>query len=327
MARAIWTGSITFGLVSIPVGLHTATGDHTVHFHQFERGTSDRVRNKRVNERTGDEVDYDDIVKGADIGDGEHVVIDPEELDAIAPGRSRNLEISDFVELADIDPVWYQRTYRLAPTEEQYARPYALLRRAMTETGRAGVGTFVMRGKEYLAAVRPDGDLLVLQTLFFADEVRDPDDLDVPGRVQVKGRELQMATSLIDSMSTDWDPTRYRDTYRDRVEKLVDDKKAGNETVVEAEPPDATEMSDLLAALERSVEQARRRKPGGGSSTARNGSASKKKTSGRKRATRRAVDLDTATKSELTALARKLDVPGRSSMTRDELAAAVRKAS
>ncbi|GEL22901.1 non-homologous end joining protein Ku [Pseudonocardia sulfidoxydans NBRC 16205] len=340
MARAIWTGSITFGLVSIPVGLHTATGDHTVHFHQFERGTSDRVRNKRVNERTGDEVEFDDIVKGADVGDGEHVVIDPEELDAIAPGRSRNLEISDFVELSDIDPIWYQRTYRLAPTEEQYARPYALLRRAMEETGRAGIGTFVMRGKEYLAAVRPDGDLLVLQTLFFADEVRDTDDLDVPGRVEVKGKELQMATSLIDSMSTDWDPTRYRDTYRDRVEKLIEDKVAGNETVVEAEPPDATEMSDLLAALERSVEQARGRTPGTGRKKAPGkktpgtkspGKKPPQKQTARKKAagkkTGKAPDIDGATKTELTALAKKLDIRGRSSMTRDELAAAVRKAS
>lgn len=324
MARAIWTGSITFGLVSIPVGLHTATGDHTVSFHQFERGTSDRVRNKRVNERTGDEVEYDDIVKGADIGDGEHVVIEQDELADIAPGRSRNLEISDFVELSDIDPIWYHRTYRLAPTEEQYARPYALLRRAMEETGRAGIGTFVMRGKEYLAAVRPDGDLLLLQTMFFADEVRDPGDLDVPGRIQVKGKELQMATSLIDSMSTDWDPTQYRDTYRDRVEKLIDDKKAGNETVVEAEPPDATEMSDLLAALERSVAQARGRKPSAGRSSVKKAPA-KKKTAGKK--SKKTPDLDAATKSELTALAKKLDIRGRSSMSRDELAAAVRKAS
>ncbi len=174
MARAIWTGSISFGLVSIPVGLFSATDDHTIHFHQFERGTSDRVRNKRVNERTGDEVDFADIVKGADVGDGEHVIVEPEELEAIAPGRSRDLEISDFVDLDEIDPLYFQKTYWLAPTAEQYSRPYALLLAAMTQTNRAAIGTFVMRGKQYLAAIRPDDNVLALETLHFADEVRDP---------------------------------------------------------------------------------------------------------------------------------------------------------
>ncbi|WP_103382899.1 non-homologous end joining protein Ku [Pseudonocardia dioxanivorans] len=337
MARAIWTGSITFGLVSIPVGLFPATSDHTIHFHQFERGTSDRVRNQRVNERTGDEVDFDDIVKGADVGDGEHVVVEPDELDAIAPGRSRNLEIADFVELDEIDPIWFRRTYWLAPTEEQYGRPYALLLRAMREAGRAAVGTFVMRGKEYLAAVRPDGDVLALQTLYFADEVRDPADLDLPGGVRVQGKELAMATSLIDSMSTSWDPTRYRDTYRDRVDELIEDKRKGDETVVESAPPDPTEMSDLLAALERSVSEAKQSRAGAGTKATgkkatekkATGEKSTKKSGSRSSRTKagKAPDLRDATKAELTALARELDVPGRSSMTRDELAAAVRKAS
>ncbi len=128
MARAIWTGSIAFGLVSIPVGVFSATEDHTIHFHQFQRGTSDRVRNKRVNERTGREVEFDEIVKGADVGDGEHVIVEPDELDSVAPGRSRSLEISDFVDLDEIDPIYFNRTYWLAPTGDEYARPYALLR-------------------------------------------------------------------------------------------------------------------------------------------------------------------------------------------------------
>jgi DNA end-binding protein Ku len=324
VARAIWTGSITFGLVSIPVGVYTATEDHTVHFHQFERGTSDRVRNQRVNERTGKEVDYADIVKGADVGDGEHVIVEPEELEAVAPGRSRSLEISGFVDLAEIDPIYFQRTYWLAPTEEQYGRPYALLRQAMADTGRAAVGTFVMRGKEYLAAIRADRDVLALETLHFADEVRDPGELDnVPARRRRRDkadRELDMATGLIESMSVPWRPHDYRDSYQERVQKLIEDKRAGRDVVTEPEPSEPTGMSDLLDALQRSVEQARsgrRGKKGTAKGTAKD-KAPRKAAPVRSGSTDRAK-LDAASKAELMRLARKQGLPGRSTMNRDQL--------
>jgi len=323
VARAIWTGSIAFGLVSIPVGVFSATEDHTIHFHQFQRGTSDRVRNKRVNERTGREVEFDEIVKGADVGDGEHVIVEPDELDSVAPGRSRSLEISDFVDLDEIDPIYFNRTYWLAPTGDEYARPYALLRQAMSATNRAAIGTFVMRGKEYLAAIRADGDVLALQTLYFADEVRDPAELDnVPGK-RAKGRsdkELDMATGLIESMSAPWKPERYRDSYQDRVRKLIEDKRKGREIVTESEPAEPTAMSDLLEALQRSVEAAR----GGGKKDA----AKKKEGGGRKKKGKPAQpDLSSASKSELLAMARELKVSGRSSMNRDQLVDALRAAS
>jgi DNA end-binding protein Ku len=343
MARAIWTGSISFGLVSIPVGLFTATDDHTVHFHQFERGTSDRVRNKRVNERTGEEVEFDDIVKGADVGDGEHVIVEPEELEAIAPGRSRDLAISDFVDLDEIDPLFFQKTYWLAPTAEQYSRPYGLLLTAMTQTNRAAIGTFVMRGKQYLAAIRPDDGVLALETLHFADEVRDPaKELEnLPGKAAPKGKELDMATQLVESMSGPWKPEKYRDTYREKVDELIADKQRGRQTVVEAEPPDPTEMSDLLAALERSVADAKagRRSSGAGGeekdaeksdqksdrkSDRKGGERSRKKGAKAKKGT---PDLDEASKAELAATAKELEIKGRSTMTRDELTAAIRKAS
>jgi len=323
VARAIWTGSIAFGLVSIPVGVFSATEDHTIHFHQFQRGTSDRVRNKRVNERTGREVEFDEIVKGADVGDGEHVIVEPDELDSVAPGRSRSLEISDFVDLDEIDPIYFNRTYWLAPTGDEYARPYALLRQAMSATNRAAIGTFVMRGKEYLAAIRADGDVLALQTLYFADEVRDPAELDnVPGK-RAKGgsdKELDMATGLIESMSAPWKPERYRDSYQDRVRKLIEDKRKGREIVTESEPAEPTAMSDLLEALQRSVEAAR----GGGKKDA----AKKKEGGGRKKKGKPAQpDLSSASKSELLAMARELKVSGRSSMNRDQLVDALRAAS
>jgi DNA end-binding protein Ku len=328
VARAIWTGSIAFGLVSIPVGVFSATEDHTIHFHQFQRGTSDRVRNKRVNERTGREVEFDEIVKGADVGDGEHVIVEPDELDSVAPGRSRSLEISDFVDLDEIDPIYFNRTYWLAPTGDEYARPYALLRQAMSATNRAAIGTFVMRGKEYLAAIRADGDVLALHTLYFADEVRDPAELDnVPGK-RAKGgsdKEIDMATGLIESMSAPWKPERYRDSYQDRVRKLIKDKRKGREIVTESEPAEPTGMSDLLEALQRSVEAAR-----GG---AKKGAATKKKDApkqkggAQKKSKRAEPDLSSASKSELLAMARELKVSGRSSMNRDQLVDALRAAS
>ncbi|SHK50554.1 DNA end-binding protein Ku [Pseudonocardia thermophila] len=321
MARAIWTGSISFGLVSIPVGLFSATDDHTIHFHQFERGTSDRVRNKRVNERTGEEIDFADIVKGADVGDGEHVIVEPDELEAIAPGRSRDLEITDFVDLEEIDPLYFQRTYWLAPTAEQYARPYGLLLAALTRTNRAAIGSFVMRGKQYLAAIRPDGDVLALETLHFADEVRDPhEELEnLPSKLPASGKELDMAVHLVESMSGPWKPEDYTDTYRDKVEELIADKQRGRQTVVEAEPPDPTEMSDLLAALEESVEAAR-----SGRRTRADRSAKDDRTAGDGTAE---DDLANATKADLAAKAKELDIKGRSTMTRDELAEAIHDAS
>lgn len=325
MARAIWTGSITFGMVSIPVGLFSATEDHTIHFHQLQRGTSDRVRNKRVNERTGDEVDYADVVKGADIGGGEHVVVEQDELASVAPGRSHSLEITGFVDPDEIDPVYFRRTYWLAPTDEQYERPYALLVSAMERVHRVGVGTFVMRGKEYLTAVRPDNGLLALETLYFADEVRDPSDRleNVPPRGREKGKELEMAAQLVEAMSVPWRPEDYHDTYRDRVQKLIEDKRQGNEIVSEPEPPEPTEMSDLLANLERSVAASREGGKGGkGRESGRGGKGGK----GRKGGGERRSDLAEASKSELAELARRYDIPGRSSMNRAELAEAVDEA-
>ncbi|MDT7711676.1 MAG: end-binding protein Ku [Pseudonocardiales bacterium] len=259
MARAIWSGTINFGLVSIPVRLYSATEDHTIHFHQLQRGTADRIRYQRVNERTGKEVDYADIVKGRDVGGGDYVIVEPEELDAIAPGRSRTIEIISFVDLDEIDPVYFQKTYWLAPQDEQYARPYALLVEAMARTNRAGIATFVMRGKEYLTAIRADDGVLALETLYFADEIRNPaEQLDtLPHHEGARGKELDMAEALIKSMSGSWNPQDYRDTYTERVEQLIDDKRRGREIVTAAEPPQPTEMSDLLEALQRSISSAR----------------------------------------------------------------------
>jgi len=264
MARAIWSGVLSFGLVSVPVELYTATEAHGPEFHQFEKGTADRIRYQRVNERTEDEVEYSDIVKGANIGDGNYVVLDQDELDSVAPGRSRLMEIRRFVDLDDIDPLYFNKAYFLGPGGEETGKLYALLRQAMESSGKAAIASFVMRGKEYLAAVRADRDLLVLETLFFSDEVRDPQQQipDLPGRVKLSRQELSMARQLIDAMSGRWKPSDYRDTYTDRVNDLIDAKKHKKEFQPAEEAPAATNVLDLAEALQSSVAAARKRPDG-----------------------------------------------------------------
>ena len=271
MARAIWSGVLSFGLVSVPVELYTATDAHGPVFHQFEEGTADRIRYQRVNERTGDEVEYSDIVKGADVG-GDYVLLDQDELDSVAPGRSRLMDIHTFVDTGDIDPLYFNKAYFLGPGGEETGKLYALLREAMEKAGKAAIASFVMRGREYLAAVRADRDILVLETLFFANEVRDPAQQipDLPGRVNLSRQELSMARQLIDAMSGPWKPADYRDTYTDRVNDLIEAKKHKKKVKLAPEAPAATNVLDLSEALQSSVQAARKgsgrkapaRKPG-----------------------------------------------------------------
>jgi DNA end-binding protein Ku len=234
MARAVWSGMISFGLVSVPVGLFTATEEHEPSFHQFADGGSDRIRYKGVNERTGREVEFSDIVKGVD--------------------------------LDDIDPIYFNKAYYLAPAGKENKKTYALLRDAMADTNRAGIATFVMHGKQHLAAIRASGNILVLETLFFADEVRDAKKVldNLPGKTSFSKGELAMATQLIKSMDETWKPEQYRDTYTDRINDLIEAKRKGNDVEVADEAPQATNVVNLLEALRRSVDSARR---GGGRAT------------------------------------------------------------
>jgi len=309
VARPIWSGAINFGLVTIPVELYSATEDHTISFRQFERGTSDRIRYKRVNERTGKEVAFSDIVKGADLGGGEYVIIEPDELDAIAPGRSRTIDINTFVELDDIDPVHFQKTYWLAPSKEEYGKSYSLLLQAMEKSNRAGIATFVMRGKEYLTAVRAGDGMLVLNTLLFPEDIRDPakELKSLPEISTARGKEIEMATSLIDSMTDEWRPEDYHDTYTQQVEKLIEDKREGKEIVAETEPSEPTKVVDLFEALSKSVEGRKKRRDTPAKSTSDSSSE----------------DLSSLSKADLDKLARDLDIKGRSKMSRDELEKAV----
>jgi DNA end-binding protein Ku len=245
--------------VNIPTGLYPATSDKTVHFNQFEEGTSDRIRYKRVNERTGEEVANDRIVRGFDLGGGEYVILSDEELESAEPKRSRQIEISDFVDIGDIDPVFFRSSYYLAPEGDGADKAYALLRRAMEEAGKVAIATLVMRNKEYLVAIRPDDDALALHTMYFSDEVRAPGK-ELPGLPEdgdVTDRELSMAQLLIESMESDWDPQRYHDTHREKVEQLIDEKRQGHEIVIQ-EGPEPAKVVDLMEALNASIKAAAR---------------------------------------------------------------------
>ncbi|HEY7136167.1 MAG TPA: Ku protein [Acidimicrobiia bacterium] len=356
MARAIWTGSVAFGLVNVPVKLYAATEARDIRFHQFQKDTGKRVHNRRVAEGTDDEVAYDDIVKGYEAHKGEFVIVTPEELEGVAPGASRTIDIEDFVELADVDPVFFERSYYLGPADKGAAPTYRLLLDAMADTGKAAIGRFVMRTKEYLAAIRPGDGVLVLETLYFADEIRDRADVvgDVP-KAKVGEREVRIARQLVDSMATEWDPSRYRDTYRERVLDLLERKAEGEEIVLE-EPQPRARVLDLMSALEQSLESARqggRASASTGSSGARSGrgrtarSASKgTRTTGSGSATRNAKaagqkrsgaastgkrsrtrDYSSWPKRRLDDEARRLDIPGRSKMDREELVEALQRAS
>jgi DNA end-binding protein Ku len=253
MARTIWKGSLSFGLVNVPVGLYPATQDKSIHFNQFEKGTADRIRYKKVNERTGKEVESANIVKGVDVG-GQFVILSDEELAAAEPERSRQIEITDFVDLDEIDPVFYRTTYYVAPEGKGSDKPYALLRKAMQESRKVAIATLVMRNKEYLVAIRPESDVLALETMFFADEVRSADQElpRIPNDADLSEREISMANVLIDSMQSTWDPDRFHDTHREKVEALIEAKSQG-QTIVPVKSAPAPKVVDLLEALQASI--------------------------------------------------------------------------
>jgi DNA end-binding protein Ku len=324
MAKAVWTGSLSFGLVNVPVGLYSATEDRSIHFNQFRAGTSERIRNKRVGELTGDEVAYSDIVKGYDLGGGEYVILTPEELTSLAPGPSHTIEVTDFVELSEIDPIYFDKPYFLAPHGKNGDRAYELLRKVMAETNKVAIATFVMRDKQYLVAVRPEKSALVLETLLFADEVRDPvREIEVlPVQASFEDREIEMAKLLIDSMTTAWQPESYRDTYRERVEELIDQKRQGTVVVSEGPRAEPAPVVDLLAALQASVSAARGRSGVPVSAVAQRGQKPAGRTD-RVRRRARAAETGGTSRAELARQAADLGIAGRSKMSREELELAV----
>jgi DNA end-binding protein Ku len=254
MPRSIWTGAISFGLVNVPVKLYSAVSRKGVRFHQLDGRDGVRIQQKRVNPVTGEEVAYDDLVKGYEIGPDRYVVIEPGELDALDPVRTKTIDILDFVDLADIDPIFYDHPYYLAPAAGG-AKPYRLLLDAMRETGKVAIGTVVIRQKQAVVAIRPAGDVLQMATLVYADEVIPPDRLDdLPDEsVQVTDRELDVAKQLVESLASPWTPEKYHDEYRERVLALIESKAAGEEVAVQPAAEEPAPVPDLMAALKASL--------------------------------------------------------------------------
>ncbi|WP_326837107.1 Ku protein [Amycolatopsis rhabdoformis] len=310
--RPVWSGSLSLGLVTVPVRLYSAIEDHTVHFRQFERGTSDRIRYRKVNERTGEEVDLGEIVKGYELDDGDYVLVEPDELDEIAPGRSRSLDVEAFADLADIDPMFFDRTYWLAPADGDYDKPYSLLLAAMAKTGKAGVAKFVLRGREYLALVRAGDGVMLLDTLHFAADLRDREKTlpDLPEKAPARGKEFDLAVNLIEAMTEDWRPDDYHDTFTDRVHELIEAKRKGDTVTPAEEAAEPTQVVDLFEALQRSVKNGKRRP---------------KKES--KQAAKKGSKLGDLTKAELDELAKEREIKGRSKMKRADLERALEEAS
>lgn len=267
MARAIWSGSISFGLVNIPVKLYTAVSRKNVSFNQIDRRTGSRIKQRRVSAADGTEVPYEDIVKGYELPSGEYVTVTDEELAALDPEAVRTIDIEEFVDLADIDPIYYDAAYYLVP-DATTAKPYKLLATAMEESQKVGIARFVMRTKQYVAAVRPKDGKLLLSTMVYDDEVVKPEEIggfDVLDKVEVDEREVSMAEQLIASLSEKFDPSKYRDTYREAVLELIERKAAGETEIITAPAaPAAEKVIDLMAALEASVaaaKEARARHP------------------------------------------------------------------
>jgi DNA end-binding protein Ku len=262
MARPIWTGMISFGLVSVPVKAFTAVRDHDVHFHRLDAQSGARVRNRKVSEKSGNEVEDDDITMGFEISKGKYVTFDKDELDELRPKSTRAVEVTDFVALNDIDPIYYERTYWLAPDGQQATKAYQLLLAAMADRQRVAVGTVVMRNKQYLTAIRPLDGVLAMSTMRFADEVVPRSDVEGLPRKGAKAdtKMLAMATQIVDGLSSDWKPQAYHDTYVEELRKRIKAKQAGKSLDEPQPQQDDSTVLDLMAALEASVKSAKSRR-------------------------------------------------------------------
>lgn len=255
MPRSIWSGSISFGLVNVPIKLYSAVSRKTVRFHQLNQQTGNRIQQKRVDPESGEEVPYEHIVKGYELTKDSYVIVKPDELEALDPEKTRTVDIEDFVDLEEIDPIYYDHPYYLVP-DKGATKAYGLLLDAMKEANKVAVARVVLRNKEQLVAIRPSGDVLMMETMIFHDEVvstEEIEDLPEGAELRASDRELRMAQQLIDSLASDWEPDKYRDEYRDKVLDLIERKAQGEEIAVQPEAPQPTKVPDLMAALEASL--------------------------------------------------------------------------
>jgi DNA end-binding protein Ku len=283
MARAMWSGTISFGLLNVPVKLYSAVARRNIALREIRESDSARIKHRRVAEGTDEEVPYENIVKAYELSPGQYVALSKDEMEALAPEKSRAIDVLDFVDIEEIDPMYFNSPYYLGPAEGA-EKAYSLLAAAMEASGKAAITRFVFRKKEQLAALRSSDGVLTLTTMRFADEVMPASDLDdaIPDKKpKVAKKEREMAEQLIESLSTKFDPTAYRDEYREQLLALIERKAEGKEIVApEAEAPKATKAPDLMAALEESIAAVK----GKGDEGKSNGKAAKPKPKAKKAA-------------------------------------------
>jgi DNA end-binding protein Ku len=300
MPRAIWTGAISFGLVNVPVRLYGAVAEHTLHFHYVHAKDGSRIGYEKICKAEGEPVPEDEIVKAFEVEEGEFVTMTDEDFEAARVEGYRSIDVHDFVPSDEIDPVYFRHTYYAGP-QDGAEKVYALLVEAMEQSGLVGIARFVMRDRQHLGCLRVRDGVLTLEQLYFADEIRPPDE-HRPDGAKVEQRELELALRLIDSFSGHFEPEQYRDTYRDALCEVIAAKRRG-ETLHVPEPTEEEGVPDLMEALRRSIDAAK-----GGRDRWRDG------------------DLGGKTKAELLELAREAEIPGRSQMDKDELVHALRSA-
>jgi DNA end-binding protein Ku len=287
MPSAIWTGAISFGLVQVPVKLVGATKSKDVSFNQLEKGTGARIRYRKVSDKTGDEVTADNIERGYEISKGKYVIVEQSEIDTLRPKGSHEIDIEEFVDLDEIDPLYFEQPYYLVP-DKNAAKAYRLLARVMEDENKVAVGRFVLRSKEALVAIRPIDGMLCLETMRYADEVLAVDRELVDSQPEPSERELEMARQLVDTLSGSFEPEKYHDEYREEVLALIERKAAGEEIVAPAAPEEPAKVLDLMAALEASLARTGAKQTEGGAAPAKRPAkkAAAKKTPAKKPAKR-----------------------------------------
>jgi DNA end-binding protein Ku len=303
MARALWTGSISFGLVNVPVALFSGVRDMDLHFRQLHEPDGAPVETRRFCSEEDAEVAFEDVAHGYELDDGRHVVLTDEELAAVEPRKTRTIDVHAFVELAEVDPIYFDHPYLLAPVGESEGtlRAYQLLVDVLGRSGRAALGRFVLRTKEYLVLVRVRDGVLALTTMLFHDEVRDAKGI-APGGAKPKKAEVDEAVALVEALAEDWDPSAFRDCYRERLQAVVERKKKGERITPAEDTAQPSPAVDLMAALQRSLEAATKGGP----------------------PRRPASDLESLSRDELYERAQEAGIEGRSKMSKKELAEALR---
>ena len=266
MPRSLWSGSLSFGLVNVPVALVSASRDQSIHFRQITEKDGTPIEQRRICSKEGKEVPWEEIVHGYETDDGKMVMLTDEELDAAAPRKTRTIDIEQFVDLADVDPIYFDHPYLLAPQGESEgtSRAYRLLVEAMSRTEKAALGRVVIRKKEYLVIVREREGVLALTTMLFADEVRPTKLVDSGSAKKPPKKELDQAVALIESLATEWDPSRYEDNYRKRLKKVINEKRKGKTIKAPSKATEPAPVPDLMAALEATLAEMKGAKKGSG---------------------------------------------------------------